>query len=98
MATDAHVVSPLFFPGGDIGCLSVHGTINDVAVMGARPLYLSAAFIIEEGFKIADLALIVQSMAEAAKAAGCPLSLAIPKWLSVAKEMGYSSRRLVLAW
>ena len=73
MATDAHVVSPLFFPGGDIGCLSVHGTINDVAVMGARPLYLSAAFIIEEGFKIADLALIVQSMAEAAKAAGVPV-------------------------
>jgi len=51
----------------------VHGTINDVAVMGARPLYLSAAFIIEEGFKIADLALIVQSMAEAAKTAGVPV-------------------------
>jgi hydrogenase expression/formation protein HypE len=73
MATDAHVVSPLFFPGGDIGCLSVHGTINDVAVMGARPLYLSAAFILEEGFPLADLARIVQSMAEAAKAAGVPV-------------------------
>ena len=73
MATDAHVVSPLFFPGGDIGCLSVHGTINDVAVMGARPLYLSAAFIIEEGFKIADLVRIVQSMANASKAAGVPV-------------------------
>jgi hydrogenase expression/formation protein HypE len=48
MATDSHVVSPLFFPGGDIGCLSVHGTINDVAVMGAEPLYLSAGFILEE--------------------------------------------------
>src|SRR3990167_7593418 len=46
MATDAHVVSPLFFPGGDIGCLSVHGTINDVAMSGARPLYLSASFIL----------------------------------------------------
>jgi hydrogenase expression/formation protein HypE len=73
MATDSHVVSPLFFPGGDIGCLSVHGTINDVAVMGAEPLYLSAGFILEEGFKLADLALIVQSMAGAAKAAGVPV-------------------------
>ncbi len=73
MATDSHVVSPLFFPGGDIGCLSVHGTINDVAMMGARPLWLSAAFILEEGFKLADLARIVQSMAAAAKAAGVPV-------------------------
>ena len=73
MATDAHVVSPLFFPGGDIGCLSVHGTINDVAVMGATPLYLAASFILEEGFKIADLVRIVQSMAAAAKAAGVPV-------------------------
>ena len=73
MATDAHVVSPLFFPGGDIGSLSVHGTINDVAVMGAKPLYLSAAFIVEEGFKLADLARIVQSMAAASLAAGVPV-------------------------
>jgi hydrogenase expression/formation protein HypE len=73
MATDAHVVSPLFFPGGDIGSLSVHGTINDVAVMGARPLWLSAAFILEEGFSLAELARIVQSMAAAAKAAGVPV-------------------------
>lgn len=73
MATDGHVVSPLFFPGGDIGCLAVHGTINDVAVMGAKPLYLSAAFIIEEGLKLADLVRIVQSMAAAAKAAGVPV-------------------------
>lgn len=73
MATDAHVVSPLFFPGGDIGCLSVHGTINDVAVMGATPLYLSAAFILEEGFPLADLARIVQNMAAAAREAGVPV-------------------------
>ncbi len=73
MATDSHVVSPLFFPGGDIGCLSVHGTINDVAVMGATPLWLSAAFILEEGFPLADLARIVESMAAAAKAAGVPV-------------------------
>jgi len=70
MSTDAHVVSPLFFPGGDIGCLAVHGTINDVAVMGARPLYLAAAFILEEGFPLADLARIVASMAAAAREAG----------------------------
>jgi len=73
MATDAHVVSPLFFPGGDIGCLSVHGTINDVAVMGAKPLWLSASFVLEEGFKLADLERIVRSMADAARAAGVPV-------------------------
>jgi hydrogenase expression/formation protein HypE len=73
MATDAHVVSPLFFPGGDIGCLSVHGTINDVAMAGAVPLYLAASFILEEGFPLADLARIVESMARAAKEAGVPI-------------------------
>ncbi len=66
MATDSHVVSPLFFPGGDIGALSVHGTINDVAMMGAQPLYLAASFILEEGFPLADLKRIVDSMARAA--------------------------------
>jgi hydrogenase expression/formation protein HypE len=70
MATDSHVISPLFFPGGDIGCLSVHGTINDVAMAGARPLYLSVAFILEEGLPLADLKRIVDSMARAAKDAG----------------------------
>jgi hydrogenase expression/formation protein HypE len=73
MATDCHVVSPLFFPGGDIGCLSVHGTINDVAVMGATPLYLAAGFILEEGFPLAALARIVESMAQAAQEAGVPV-------------------------
>lgn len=73
MATDSHVVSPLFFPGGDIGCLSVHGTINDVAVMGAKPLWLAAGFILEEGFPLADLARIVESMAAAAREAGVPV-------------------------
>lgn len=70
MSTDGHVISPLFFPGGDIGCLSVHGTVNDVAMMGAKPLYMSAGFIIEEGFPLADLERIVQSMAAAARDAG----------------------------
>lgn len=70
MSTDSHVVSPLFFPGGDIGCLSVHGTINDVAMSGAKPLYLAASFILEEGFPLADLKRIVESMAQAARDAG----------------------------
>ena len=65
LATDAHVVSPLFFPGGDIGALAVHGTINDVAMMGATPLYLTASFILEEGFPLADLVRIVASLARA---------------------------------
>lgn len=69
MSTDGHVISPLFFPGGDIGALSVHGTVNDLAMMGAKPLYLTAGFILEEGFAIADLERIVGSMAQAARAA-----------------------------
>jgi hydrogenase expression/formation protein HypE len=73
MATDSHVVSPLFFPGGDIGCLSVHGTVNDVAMSGAVPLYLAAGFILEEGFALADLKRIVESMAAASKEAGVPV-------------------------
>ena len=73
MATDSHVVSPLFFPGGDIGCLSVHGTINDVAMMGAAPLHLAAGFILEEGFPLADLQRVVVSMAAASREAGVPV-------------------------
>ncbi len=67
--TDGHAVSPLFFPGGDIGSLSVNGTVNDLAMCGARPLYLSAAFLIEEGFPVADLTRVVDSMGRAAKEA-----------------------------
>jgi len=68
--TDSYVVSPLFFPGGDIGELAVNGTVNDLAMSGARPLHLSAGFILEEGFPVADLQRIVASMAAAATAAG----------------------------
>ena len=68
--TDSYVVSPLFFPGGDIGSLAVHGTVNDLAVCGAQPLFLSAGFIIEEGFPIEQLERIVDSMAAAAVSAG----------------------------
>ena len=70
MATDAHVVSPIFFPGGDLGCLAVHGTLNDVAMQGARPLYLSASFILEEGYALIDLQRIANSMGAAAREAG----------------------------
>ena len=70
MTTDAHVISPLFFPGGNIGSLAVHGTINDIAMSGATPLYLSASFILEEGFPLNDLQKIVTSMAKAANEAG----------------------------
>jgi hydrogenase expression/formation protein HypE len=73
MSTDGHVISPLFFPGGDIGSLSVHGTINDVAMSGAKPLYLSAGFILEEGFPLVDLEKIVSSMGRAAADAGVPV-------------------------
>ena len=70
ITTDSFVVSPLFFPGGNIGDLAVNGTVNDLAVSGARPLYLTAGFILEEGFPVADLERIVASMAQAAVAAG----------------------------
>ena len=73
MTTDAYVVSPIFFPGGDIGRLAVNGTINDIAMAGARPLYLSASFVIEEGFPLADLERVATSMGEAARAAGTPI-------------------------
>lgn len=73
MTTDGYVVSPLFFPGGNIGSLAVHGTINDIAMSGARPLYLSASFIIEEGFAFADLDRIAQTMGEASREAGVPI-------------------------
>ncbi|HEV7472697.1 MAG TPA: hydrogenase expression/formation protein HypE [Pyrinomonadaceae bacterium] len=68
--TDSYVVTPIFFPGGDIGKLSVHGTVNDIAMSGARPLYLSAGFILEEGLPISDLRRILESMRDAAQEAG----------------------------
>jgi hydrogenase expression/formation protein HypE len=72
--TDSFVVRPLFFPGGDIGKLSVFGTVNDLAVAGAKPFFLSAAFILEEGFPLTDLKRIVASMREACDAAGVTLA------------------------
>jgi hydrogenase expression/formation protein HypE len=68
--TDCHVVSPLFFPGGDIGKIAINGTVNDLCMCGARPLWISAGFILEEGFAIETLEKIVRSMKDAADAAG----------------------------
>jgi len=70
LTTDCYVVDPIFFPGGDIGMLAVNGTVNDLSVQGARPLFLSAAFILEEGFELADLDRILISMARASREAG----------------------------
>lgn len=70
MSTDAHVVAPLFFPGSDIGKLAIHGTVNDLAMMGATPTCLTVTFILEEGLPLADLTRVAQSMAEAACSAG----------------------------
>ena len=72
-STDSYVVNPLFFPGGDIGKLAVHGTVNDLAMCGARPLYLSVGFILEEGMPLEEFWQVVQSMRAAADAAGVML-------------------------
>ncbi|MCX6122488.1 MAG: hydrogenase expression/formation protein HypE [Ignavibacteriales bacterium] len=72
-STDSYVINPIFFPGGNIGTLAVNGTVNDLSMCGARPLYLSAAFIIEEGLSMEELWRVVRSMETAAKAAGVQL-------------------------
>ena len=79
--TDSYVVTPLFFPGGDIGRLAVNGTINDLAMSGAEPLYLSAGFIIEEGFPIADLKRGLSRCVRQQPTPACKSSLATRKWL-----------------
>ena len=70
MSTDSFTVDPIFFPGGDIGSLAVHGTVNDVAMLGAIPRYMTCAYIIEEGLPMDDLERIVKSMGEACRHAG----------------------------
>ncbi len=72
-STDTFVVKPAFFPGGDIGSLAVHGTVNDLAMCGAEPLFLSAGYLLEEGFPMHDLARVVASMAEACRQVGVSL-------------------------
>jgi hydrogenase expression/formation protein HypE len=79
VSTDTFVVSPLEFPGGDIGSLAVHGSINDVAMMGARPVYLTAGFVLEEGLSLDILDRIIRSMADASNLAGVPVVAADTK-------------------
>jgi hydrogenase expression/formation protein HypE len=86
--TDSYVVSPLFFPGGNIGDLAVCGTVNDLSVAGAEPLYLTAGFIIEEGFPLADLKRIISSMATAAKQAGVTIVAGDTKVVNKGKADG----------
>lgn len=98
MATDGHVISPLFFAGGDIGCLAVHGTLNDVAMLGAVPFALSASFILEEGFPLADLKRIVDSMAAAAREAGVPIVTGDTKVVEQGKGDGVFISTTGLGW
>ncbi len=70
MTTDSYVVDPIFFPGGNIGSLSIHGTVNDLSMQGAKPLYLTLGLILEEGFSLQDLETIIDSAAKASKEAG----------------------------
>jgi len=87
-STDSFVVKPLFFPGGDIGRLAVCGTVNDLAVMGAEPLYLSIAFIIEEGFPVAQLGKILASVARACRESGVRIVCADTKVVERGKADG----------
>jgi hydrogenase expression/formation protein HypE len=87
-STDSYVVKPLFFPGGDIGELAVNGTVNDLAMSGARPLCLSAAFIIEEGFPVADLRRVAASMGRAASEAGVAVAAGDTKVVERGKADG----------
>jgi hydrogenase expression/formation protein HypE len=86
--TDSYVVKPIFFPGGDIGELAVNGTVNDLAVAGARPLFLSAGFVLEEGFAVADLRRVATSMSAAAGAAGVVIATGDTKVVERGKADG----------
>lgn len=88
LTTDSHIVSPLFFPGGDIGRLAICGTVNDLAVMGAEPLYLTAGFILEEGFSTEKLEHIVRSMEQACREAGVNIASADTKVVEKGKADG----------
>ena len=88
ISTDAHVVSPLFFPGGDIGKLAVCGTVNDVAMLGAKPLYLTAGFILEEGLSMDTLKQVIESMKQAADEAGVQIVAGDTKVVQKGKAEG----------
>ena len=93
LTTDSYVVSPLFFPGGNIGDLAVNGTVNDLSVSGATPLYLTAGFILEEGFPVADLTRVAASMRDAAAAAGVASSPGTRRSCSGARPTDVTSHR-----
>jgi hydrogenase expression/formation protein HypE len=97
-STDSFVVHPLFFPGGDIGSLAVHGTVNDVAMCGARPLALSVGFILEEGFPMEDLWRIAQSMRDAAAAAGVDIVTGDTKVVDRGKGDGVYINTTGIGW
>src|SRR5208337_595071 len=88
MTTDSYVVRPIFFPGGDIGSMAVHGTVNDLAMSGARPLYLSCGFIIEEGLPMETLWSVVCSMREAANKCGVQIVIGDTKVVDKGKGDG----------
>ena len=93
MTTDSTVVRPLFFPGGDIGSMAIHGTVNDLAMSGARARSGGCAFIIEEGLPMETLWRVVCSMRDAAQRCGCKLSPAIRRWWTRARVTACSSTR-----
>jgi hydrogenase expression/formation protein HypE len=97
-STDSHVVSPLIFPGGDIGRLAVYGTINDLAMCGARPRWLSVGFILEEGLSIATLERVVRSMAEAAREAGVEIVTGDTKVVERGKGDGLYVNTAGIGW
>jgi len=96
--TDSHVVSPLFFPGGDIGRLAVHGTINDLAMCGARPRWLSAGFVLEEGLPLATLERVTESMSRAARAAGVEIVTGDTKVVERGKGDGVYVNTAGIGW
>lgn len=96
--TDSYVVDPLFFPGGDIGTLAVSGTVNDLAVCGATPLYLSCAVVIEEGLAVDVLRRVAASMQRIALEAGVAIVTETPKWWSGVAPTSCSSTRRGLGW
>ncbi len=98
VSTDSHVVNPIFFPGGDIGRLAVCGTVNDVAVSGAIPRYITAGFIIEEGFSIADLQKIIISMKVAADEAGVSIIAGDTKVVEKSKADGLFITTTGIGW
>lgn len=98
VSTDSHIVAPLFFPGGDIGKLAVCGTVNDVAMSGARPLGLTAGFILEEGFPIETLQRVVSSMADAALESGVPIVAGDTKVVEKGKADGIFINTAGFGW